>query len=43
MCGVLSVGWNCYLSYVNSQGGAKTEKEEEKLEKKVEDKVKKSL
>ncbi len=36
-------GWNCYLSYVNSQGGAKVEKEEKKLEEKVEEKVKKSL
>ena len=37
------VGWNCYLSYVNSQGGAKVEKEEAKLEGKVEKEVKKNL
>ena len=23
---VVSLGWNCYLSYVNSQGGASTKK-----------------
>lgn len=36
-------GWNCYLSYVNSQGGAKVEAEEGRLEEKVEDIVRKSL
>ncbi len=36
-------GWNCYLSYVNSQGGAKVEGEEKNLEEKVEDKIRKSL
>ncbi len=36
-------GWNCYLSYVNSQGGAKVEGEEKRLEEKVEDKIRKSL
>ena len=37
----LCIGWNCYLSYVNSQGGAKTEKEEGQLEEKLEGKAKK--
>lgn len=49
-CGIRSLGWNCYLSYVNSQGGAKAEAAEGRLEgrlegelEKVEEKVKKSL
>ncbi|KAL6716745.1 Protein required for ethanol metabolism [Lecanora helva] len=40
---VVALGWNCYLSYVNSQGGAKTEKEEEKVVDKVEEEVKKRI
>lgn len=29
---IVSLGWNCYLSYVNSQGGKTTDYDEEKGE-----------